>query len=118
MKARIFSTAILIAMTFVISCNDDTVSPQGPADFYNPTFDGTNKGKTFCNNGIEIWYPAAGYLSYDNTLSAGKSLYCWTATPWPDSAHAINMYFKSGSQNLATNHGMRVIGCSVRCCKE
>ena len=31
MKARIFSTAILIAMTFVISCNDDTVSPQGPA---------------------------------------------------------------------------------------
>lgn len=31
MKARIFSTAILIAMTFAISCNDDTVSPQGPA---------------------------------------------------------------------------------------
>jgi len=31
MKARIFSAAILIAMTFAISCNDDTVSPQGPA---------------------------------------------------------------------------------------
>ena len=89
------------------------------ADFDDPTFDATNKGKTFSNNGIEIWYPAAGYLAYDNVLSnAGTSLYCWTATPWPDSAHAINMYFKSGSQNLATNHGMRVIGCSVRCCKE
>ena len=89
------------------------------ADFDTPTFDATNKGKTFSNNGIEIWYPAAGYLAYDNALSnAGKSLYCWTATPWPDSAHAINLYFKSDSQNLATNHGMRVIGCSVRCCKE
>ena len=89
------------------------------AGFDDPTFDGTNKGKTFSNNGIEIWYPAAGYLAYDNVLSnAGTSLYCWTATPWPDSAHAINLYFKSGSQNLATNHGMRVIGCSVRCCKE
>lgn len=89
------------------------------AGFDDPTFDGTNKGKTFSNNGIEIWYPAAGYLAYDNVLSkAGTSLYCWTATPWPDSAHAINLYFKSGSQNLATNHGIRVIGCSVRCCKE
>ena len=89
------------------------------ADFDTPTFDATNKGKTFSNNGIEIWYPAAGYLAYDNVLSnAGTSLYCWTATPWPDSAHAINLYFKSDSQNLATNHGMRVIGCSVRCCKE
>ena len=89
------------------------------ADFDDPTFDATNKGKTFSNNGIEIWYPAAGYLAYDNVLSnAGTSLYCWTATPWPDSAHAINLYFKSDSQNLATNHGMRVIGCSVRCCKE
>ena len=89
------------------------------ADFDDPTFDDTNKGKTFSNNGIEIWYPAAGYLAYDMVLSnAGKSLYCWTATPWPDSAHAINLYFKSDSQNLATNHGMRVIGCSVRCCKE
>lgn len=89
------------------------------AGFDDPTFDGTNKGKTFSNNGIEIWYPAAGYLAYDNVLShAGTSLYCWTATPWPDSAHAINLYFKSGSQNLATNHGMRVIGCSVRCSKE
>ena len=91
----------------------------GTAGFNNQTFDGTNKGKTFSNNGIEIWYPAAGYLAYDNVLSnAGTSLYCWTATPWPDSAHAINLYFKSDSQNLATNHGMRVIGCSVRCCKE
>ena len=92
----------------------------GTADFDIPTtFDDTNKGKTFSNNGIEIWYPAAGYLDYENVLnSAGKSLYCWTATPWPDSASAINLYFKSGSQNLATNHGMRVIGCSVRCCKE
>ena len=89
------------------------------AGFNDPTFDETNKGKTFSNNGIEIWYPAAGYLAYDMVLSsAGASLYCWTATPWPDSAHAINLYFNSGSQNLATNHGMRVIGCSVRCCKE
>ena len=89
------------------------------AGFDDPTFDGTNKGKTFSNNGIEIWYPAAGYLAYDNVLSnAGTSLYCWTATPWPDGAYAINLYFKSGSQNLATNNGMRVIGCSVRCCKE
>ena len=89
------------------------------AGFDDPTFDATNMGKIFSNNGIEIWYPAAGYLAYDNALSnAGKSLYCWTATPWPDSAHAFNLYFKSGSQNLATNHGMRVIGCSVRCCKE
>ena len=91
----------------------------GTAGFENPTFDDINKGKIFSNNGIDIWYPAAGYLAYDNVLSnAGKSLYCWTATPWPDSAHAINLYFKSDSQNLATNHGMRVIGCSVRCCKE
>ncbi len=92
----------------------------GTADFDIPTtFDDTNKGKTFSNNGIEIWYPAAGYLSYDNTLSsAGKSLYCWTATPWPDSASAINLYFDSDSQNLATHYGMRVRGCSVRCCKE
>ena len=89
------------------------------AGFDDPTFDATNMGKIFSNNGIEIWYPAAGYLAYDNVLSnAGTSLYCWTATPWPDSAHAINLYFKSDSQNLATNHGMRVIGCSVRCCKE
>ena len=91
----------------------------GTAGFNNPTFDGTNMGKTFSNNGIGIWYPAAGYLAYDNVLSnAGTSLYCWTATPWPDSAKAINLYFKSGSQNLETNYGMRVIGCSVRCCKE
>ena len=89
------------------------------ADFDDPTFDATNMGKTFSNNGIEIWYPAAGYLGYDNILSnAGKSLYCWTATPWPDSASAINLYFKSDSQNLATQYGMRVRGCSVRCCKE
>ena len=89
------------------------------AGFDDPTFDATNMGKIFSNNGIEIWYPAAGYLAYDNALSnAGKSLYCWTATPWPDSAKAINLYFKSGSQNLETNYGMRVIGCSVRCCKE
>ena len=91
----------------------------GTADFDDPPFDETNKGKTFSNNGIEIWYPAAGYLAYDNVLSnAGKSLYCWTATPWPDSAKAINLYFKSGSQNLETNYGMRVGGFSVRCCKE
>ena len=89
------------------------------AGFNDPTFDATNMGKTFSNNGIEIWYPAAGYLGYDNILSnAGKSLYCWTATPWPDSASAINLYFKSDSQNLATQYGMRVRGCSVRCCKE
>ena len=89
------------------------------AGFDDPTFDATNMGKTFSNNGIEIWYPAAGYLAYDNVLSnAGKSLYCWTATPWPDSAKAINLYFKSGSQNLETNYGMRVGGFSVRCCKE
>ena len=89
------------------------------AGFDDPTFDATNMGKIFSNNGIEIWYPAAGYLAYDNALSnTGKSLYCWTATPWPDSAKAINLYFKSGSQNLETNYGMRVIGCSVRCCKE
>ena len=89
------------------------------AGFDDPTFDATNMGKIFSNNGIEIWYPAAGYLAYDMVLSnAGKSLYCWTATPWPDSAKAINLYFKSGSQNLETNYGMRVIGCSVRCCKE
>ena len=89
------------------------------AGFDDPTFDETNKGKTFSNNGIEIWYPAAGYLAYDNVLSsAGTSLYCWTATPWPNSASAINLYFKSGSQNLATNYAWRVIGCSVRCCKE
>ena len=89
------------------------------AGFDEQTFDDTNKGKTFSNNGIEIWYPAAGYLSYDNTLSsAGKSLYCWTATPWPNSASAINLYFDSDSQNLATQYGMRVRGCSVRCCKE
>ena len=89
------------------------------AGFNIPTFDETNMGKTFSNNGIEIWYPAAGYLSYDNTLSsAGKSLYCWTATPWPNSASAINLYFDSDSQNLATQYGMRVRGCSVRCCKE
>ena len=89
------------------------------AGFDDPTFDATNMGKTFSNNSIEIWYPAAGYLAYDNVLSnAGKSLYCWTATPWPDSAKAINLYFKSGSQNLETNYGMRVGGFSVRCCKE
>ena len=91
----------------------------GTAGFENPTFDDIKKGKIFSNNGIDIWYPAAGYLAYDNVLSnAGKSLYCWTATPWPDSAKAINLYFKSGSQNLKTNYGMRVGGFSVRCCKE
>ena len=31
MKTRIFSAAMMMAMTFAISCNDDTVSPQGPA---------------------------------------------------------------------------------------
>ncbi len=31
MKTRIFSAAMVMAMTFAISCNDDTVSPQGPA---------------------------------------------------------------------------------------
>ena len=31
MKTRIFSAAMMMAMTFAISCNDDIVSPQGPA---------------------------------------------------------------------------------------
>ena len=31
MKTRIFSAAMMMAMTFAISCNNDTVSPQGPA---------------------------------------------------------------------------------------
>ena len=31
MKTRIFTAAMMMAMTFAISCNDDTVSPQGPA---------------------------------------------------------------------------------------
>ena len=31
MKTRIFSAAMMMAMIFAISCNDDTVSPLGPA---------------------------------------------------------------------------------------
>ena len=117
MKARIFSTAILIAMTFAISCNDDSVSPQGPAGLLQENAvivhaimdEGTTKVTLGDDSG------ARTQVHWD---SAGTSLYCWTATPWPDSANAINLYFNSGSQNLATNHAQRVIGCSVRCCKE
>ena len=65
-----------------------------------------------------IWYPAAGYLSYDDgsLYTVGLSGYWWSCTPYDEYACHLSLH-RNGNVYPSYDH-FRAIGLSVRCLQE
>ena len=62
-----------------------------------------------------IWYPAAGYLNYDDGSLNVVGIYggYWSVTPYFDSASSYYLYFISNGNVLRATTGVRTEGLSV-----
>lgn len=90
------------------------------AGFAHTTFDDTNRGISFSISSPETtWYPASGYLNFDDGVLniSGNYGYYWSVTPYGDS-YAYYLYFNNYGDVSPTNCNLRSFGYSVRCLKE
>lgn len=67
-----------------------------------------------------IWFPAAGYLSYNDValISVGGSGNFWSATPYPGLNSACGLNFFTGGDIYPSSSNSRTYGMSVRCLQE
>ena len=95
---------------------------SGQTDYFsiNEGTYGLNFGNTFGSDET-IWYPASGYLYYDNgvlsDVGSGDGYY-WSVTPNPSyNNKALYLYFSSYSSVNPSSSGYRSCGRAVRCQK-
>lgn len=82
------------------------------------TFDASNKGISFLNNELHLWYPAAGYRRGEDGKfqEAGKKGYYWSLTPNGIFAYSLNLS-DNDYVNISFNN-YRSYAFAVRCIKE
>ncbi|MBQ7517305.1 MAG: Ig-like domain-containing protein [Bacteroidales bacterium] len=88
---------------------------------FSHTWDSTNKGMNFSNkfgSAGTIWYPAAGYLKYDDgsLISVGTSGRWWSCAPNDLNAYFLYLYYYGYVYPSA--YSLRAYGQSVRCLQE
>lgn len=91
------------------------------AGFANTSFDGTNRGVAFdIADGGKTWYPASGFLYYNDGVlnNSGYNGYYWSLTPDSDNyAYRLDLY-DYGNVSPSSNSIYRSYGYAVRCLKE
>lgn len=100
---------------------DVWIKALGPNADCTDIYDRKNRGADFYGKfggAHQIWYPAAGSLSYTGgTLTnVGYEGYYWSVTP--HSPKSLAFFFNNLSQLYPAYAQMRSCGCSVRCQKE
>ena len=91
------------------------------AGFANTDFDWTNRGIAFdIADGEKTWYPASGFLYYNDGVlnNSGYNGYYWSLTPDSDNyAYRLDLY-DYGNVSPSGNSIYRSYGYAVRCLKE
>ena len=89
--------------------------------FYDYPYDHTGEGMNFSNkfsSAGNVWYPASGYISYNNAALSGVGTYgCyWTATSYGYSAYCL--YFNDSGSVVPSDFNHRANAFAIRCVQE